>query len=88
MCFRGVLPDTLFTKKKIEDDGASLVVELLDEYGKRVEDGLDSSVKIKFDVLDGDFDVEDKNDWTEEDYKKHVAKPRKDRGPVLITRSP
>lgn len=83
LCFKGDLPPTLLTMDKIEDQGTSLEVELLDESGKRVEVGLESSVKIKIDVLDGDFDVENIEVWTDEDYSKNVARPRKNKGELL-----
>ncbi|KMT14294.1 hypothetical protein BVRB_4g076470 [Beta vulgaris subsp. vulgaris] len=80
--FTGNIPDTMLTMDKIEDEGASLEVELL-ESGKRVEIGPESSMKIKIDVLDGDFDIEDRDDWTEEDYTNNIARPRKTKGALL-----
>ncbi|KNA16304.1 hypothetical protein SOVF_090430 [Spinacia oleracea] len=78
--FKGDVPDTLLTMTKIKDhEGASLEVELLDESGNRVEDGPESCMKIRIDVLDGDFDVEKKED----DYTKNIAKPRNTKGALL-----
>lgn len=84
MSFKGECPDVLLTRKKVEDhEGASLAVNLLDESGNRVEVGPESCVKVKYVVLDGDFEGEDTDDWTEEDFQKNIVTPKKDRGSLL-----
>ncbi|XP_021771763.1 calmodulin-binding protein 60 B-like [Chenopodium quinoa] len=83
LSFKGKIPNEMLTKSNIENEGASLEVELLDEFGKRVEVGVDSCVKIKIDVLDGDFNVEEEINWTEEKFKENIARPRKDKGSLL-----
>ncbi|XP_021772786.1 uncharacterized protein LOC110736787 isoform X1 [Chenopodium quinoa] len=80
--FKGDLPATLFTMTKIADQDVMLEVELLDKSDNRVDYGPESSLKIKIDVLDGDFDVEGRNDLTEE-YTKNITPPRKDKGSLL-----
>ncbi|XP_021742643.1 calmodulin-binding protein 60 D-like isoform X2 [Chenopodium quinoa] len=81
--FKGDLPATLFTMTKIEDQDVMLEVELLDESDNRVDFGPESSLKIKIDVLDGNFDVEGRNDLTEEEYTKNITPPRKNKGSLL-----
>ncbi|XP_021854560.1 calmodulin-binding protein 60 C-like isoform X1 [Spinacia oleracea] len=84
--FNGDVPDTLLTMDKIEDEGASLEVELVDESGNKVEVGAESCVKIKIDVLDDELDTEDRDDsdeLTAEDYTKHIVRPRKNKGALL-----
>ncbi|XP_021742645.1 calmodulin-binding protein 60 F-like isoform X2 [Chenopodium quinoa] len=83
LSFKGIIPNELLTNTNIEKEGTSLKVELLDEFGKRVEVGVDSCVKIKIDVLDGDFNVEEEQNWTEEKFKEKIARPRKGKGSLL-----
>ena len=84
MSFKGELPETLYTNEKIEDLGASITIELCDDSGNKVESDPSSPLKVKIEVLQGDFVVEDcKNDLTVEIYQKNVVSPRKDKGPLL-----
>ncbi|XP_057549896.1 calmodulin-binding protein 60 B-like isoform X2 [Amaranthus tricolor] len=84
LSFKGELPETLYTNEKIEDLGASITIELCDDSGNKVESDPSSPLKVKIEVLQGDFVVEDcKNDLTVEIYQKNVVSPRKDKGPLL-----
>ncbi|XP_074275202.1 calmodulin-binding protein 60 C-like isoform X2 [Silene latifolia] len=79
--FAGNLPESksLFTKEDIKDQGASLKVELHDQYGHKVVVGPESSAKIKIFVVAGDFESED----GDEDISKHVVTPREGKPPLL-----
>ncbi|CAO2836627.1 unnamed protein product [Amaranthus hypochondriacus] len=82
--FKGVLPETLYTNEAIEEGGASITVELCDDSGNKVESDPESPLRVKIDVLQGDFKVEDSNnDLTGEIYKKNVVSPREDKEPLL-----
>ena len=84
MRFVGIFPEVLFTFDNIQqDEGAPLQVVLEDDLGSRVHVGPEASVKIRIFVLDGDFEVDDMDDWTDQDFDKKVAQPRKDKGPLL-----
>lgn len=81
------MPDSLLTKINIEDESASLTLQLYDDSGEKVVDGPESSLKVELVTLDGDFDVENRVDWTEEDFKSYVLSPRKDKGALLKAES-
>lgn len=84
LSFKGVLPETLYTNEAIEEGGASITVELCDDSGNKVESDPESPLRVKIDVLQGDFKVEDSNnDLTGEIYKKNVVSPREDKEPLL-----
>ena len=81
----GTLPDTLWTFKDIQaDDASAPMVELQDGTGSRVEVGPESSAKIQIVALDGDFEVDGRDDWTKEEFDKNVLSPRKDKQPLLV----
>lgn len=82
--FVGTFPDTFLTLNNIQDESASLTVELRDTSGSRVEVGPESSSKIQIVALDGDFEVEDRDHWTHEEFSKHVLEPRKGKRPLLV----
>lgn len=76
---------TLFTGEKVAGEkGAAIIVELIDEStGDVVTSGPESSAKLDVVVLEGDFNDEDDDDWTLEDFESHEAKERKGKGPLL-----
>lgn len=83
--FVGTLPDTLLTFKNIQvEDASALRVELQDSTGSRVEVGPESSAKIQIVALDGDFEVDGRDHWTEEEFYKNVLSPRKGKPPLLV----
>lgn len=85
--FVGSLPETLYTFSNIQDACASLMLELCDSSGYRVEVGPESSAKVRLVVLDGDFEVDGRADWTRKEFDKNLVKPRKDKGPLLKGKS-
>uniref|UniRef100_A0A7C9EBH4 Calmodulin-binding protein 60 A n=1 Tax=Opuntia streptacantha TaxID=393608 RepID=A0A7C9EBH4_OPUST len=82
--FVGIFPKVIFTLDNIQqDEGAPLQVVLEDDIGSRVHVGPEASVKIRIFVLDGDFEVDDMDDWTDQDFDKNIAQPRKGKGQLL-----
>ncbi|XP_078438917.1 calmodulin-binding protein [Wolffia australiana] len=83
--FRTRLAVPLFTGGKVEgDQGAAIHVVLLDaNTGHVVTSGSESSAKLDIVVLEGDFNNEGDNDWTEEDFESHVVKERDGKRPLL-----
>ncbi|MQL82941.1 hypothetical protein Taro_015425 [Colocasia esculenta] len=85
MHFRTRLSLPLFTGGKVEgEQGAAIHVVLLDSStGRVVTMGPESSAKLDVVVLEGDFNNEDDEDWTEEDFESHVVKEREGKRPLL-----
>ncbi|XP_010259795.1 PREDICTED: calmodulin-binding protein 60 B-like [Nelumbo nucifera] len=83
--FRSRLSLPLFTGGKVEgEQGAAVHVVLLDaNTGHVVTTGSESSVKLDVVVLEGDFNNEDDDDWTQEDFESHVVKEREGKRPLL-----
>ncbi|KAG1326931.1 calmodulin-binding protein 60 C [Cocos nucifera] len=83
--FRSRLSLPLFTGGKVEgEQGAAVHVVLLDaNTGHVVTSGQESSAKLDVVVLEGDFNKEDDDDWTEEEFESHVVKEREGRRPLL-----
>ncbi|XP_068647091.1 calmodulin-binding protein 60 D-like [Aristolochia californica] len=83
--FRSCLSLPLFTGGKVEgEQGAAIHVVLLDtNTGCVVTTGPESSAKLDVVVLEGDFNNEDDDDWTHEDFESHVVKEREGKRPLL-----
>ncbi|XP_008800271.1 calmodulin-binding protein 60 B [Phoenix dactylifera] len=83
--FRSTLSLPLFTGGKVEgEQGAAVHVVLLDaNTGHVVTSGQESSAKLDVVVLEGDFNNEDDDDWTEEEFEGHVVKEREGKRPLL-----
>ncbi|MQM07891.1 hypothetical protein Taro_040732 [Colocasia esculenta] len=83
--FRSRLSLPLFTGGKVEgEQGAAIHVVLLDaNSGHVVTTGPEASSKLDIVVLEGDFNNEDDDEWTEEDFESHVVKEREGKGPLL-----
>lgn len=75
----------LFTGGKVEGEhGAAIHVILLDaNSGHIVTSGPGSSVKLDIVVLEGDFNNEDDDGWTQEEFDSHVVKEREGKRPLL-----
>lgn len=75
----------LFTGGKVEgEQGAAIHVVLLDaDSGHVVASGPESFAKLDVVVLEGDFNNEDDDTWTEEDFDSHVVKEREGKRPIL-----
>lgn len=66
------------------EQGAAVHIVLLDaNTGHVVTSGLESSVKLDVVVLEGDFNNEDGDDWTQEEFESHVVKEREGKRPLL-----
>ncbi|TKY54598.1 Calmodulin-binding protein 60 B [Spatholobus suberectus] len=83
--FRSRLSLPLFTGGKVEgEQGAPIHVVLIDaNSGNVVTSGPESCVKLDVVVLEGDFNNEDDEDWTQEDFESHVVKEREGKRPLL-----
>ncbi|CAM8918475.1 unnamed protein product [Rhodiola kirilowii] len=83
--FRSRLSLPLFTGGKVEgEQGAAIHVVVIDaSNGHVVTSGPESSIKLDVVVLEGDFNNEDDDDWTQEDFESHVVKEREGKRPLL-----
>ncbi|GAB2211258.1 hypothetical protein Droror1_Dr00016551 [Drosera rotundifolia] len=83
--FRTKLSLPLFTGGKVEgEQGAAIHIVLLDANNNQVvTSGPESSIKLDVVVLEGDFNTEDGENWSEEDFESHVVKEREGKRPLL-----
>lgn len=83
--FRTKLSLPLFTGGKVEgEQGAAILVVLMDaNTGQIVTSGHAASAKLEITVLEGDFNNEDDEDWTQEDYESHEVREREGKRPLL-----
>ncbi|KAF7153441.1 hypothetical protein RHSIM_Rhsim01G0006700 [Rhododendron simsii] len=83
--FRSRLSLPLFTGGKVEgEQGAAIHIVLVDvNTGHVVTSGNESSVKLDVVVLEGDFNNEDDEGWTQEEFESHVVKEREGKRPLL-----
>ncbi|XP_062078617.1 calmodulin-binding protein 60 B isoform X2 [Humulus lupulus] len=83
--FRSRLSLPLFTGGKVEgEQGAAIHVVLVDgSTGQLVISGPEASVKLDVVVLEGDFNNEDEEGWTQEEFESHVVKEREGKRPLL-----
>ncbi|XVE98741.1 hypothetical protein REPUB_Repub03eG0134000 [Reevesia pubescens] len=83
--FRSRLSLPLFTGGKVEgEQGASIHVVVVDaNTGHAVTTGPEAYVKLDVVVLEGDFNNEDDEDWTQEEFESHVVKEREGKRPLL-----
>lgn len=75
----------LFTGGKVEgEQGAAIHIVLIDgNTGRVVASGPESSVRLDIIVLEGDFNNEDDENWTQEEFESHVVKEREGKRPLL-----
>ncbi|KAH6835387.1 Calmodulin-binding protein [Perilla frutescens var. hirtella] len=75
----------LFTGGKVEgEQGAAIHAVLIDaDTGHVVTSGPESSVKLDIVVLEGDFNNENDEGWTQEEFESHVVKEREGKRPLL-----
>ncbi|KAL8488838.1 hypothetical protein ACS0TY_024952 [Phlomoides rotata] len=83
--FRSRLSLPLFTGGKVEgEQGASVHVVLVDaNTGHLVTSGPESSAKLDIVVAEGDFNTEDDESWSREEFESHVVKERDGKRPLL-----
>lgn len=66
------------------EQGAAIHIVLVDgNTGHLVTSGPEASVKLDVVVLEGDFNVEDDEGWTQEEFESHVVKEREGKRPLL-----
>lgn len=65
------------------EQGAILVVLLDAITGHVVTSGPESSIKLDVVVLEGDFNNEDEEGWTPEEFESHIVKEREGKRPLL-----
>ena len=83
--FKSRLSLPLFTGGKVEgEQGAAIHVVLVDaSTGRVVTSGTEASVKLDVVVLEGDFNNEADEGWTQEEFESHVVKEREGKRPLL-----
>ncbi|KAL5699848.1 hypothetical protein ACHQM5_030689 [Ranunculus cassubicifolius] len=83
--FKSRMSLSLFTGGKVEGERGSVIrAVLLDmNSGHVVTSGPESSAKLDVVVLEGDFNNEDDENWTEQDFESHVVKEREGKRPLL-----
>lgn len=79
------MPPHLFTGGKVEgEQGAAIHIVLLDvSTGRVVQTGPESAAKLNVVVLEGDFNEEADELWTEEHFESHEVKEREGKRPLL-----
>ncbi|KAE8711274.1 Calmodulin-binding protein 60 C [Hibiscus syriacus] len=84
--FRSRLSLPIFTGGKVEgEQGAAIHIVMVDSNtGHVVTTGPEASVKVDVVVLEGDFNNEDDEDWTQEEFESHVVKEREGKRPLLM----
>ncbi|XWS15668.1 hypothetical protein CRYUN_Cryun34aG0021600 [Craigia yunnanensis] len=83
--FRSRLSLPLFTGGKVEgEQGATIHIVLIDaNTGHVITCGPESLVKLDVVVLEGDFNNEDDDNWTQEEFDSHIVKEREGKRPLL-----
>ncbi|KAI4381107.1 hypothetical protein MLD38_007215 [Melastoma candidum] len=83
--FRSRLSLPLFTGGKVEgEQGSAIHVVLVDvNSGLVITSGPESSIKLDVVVLEGDFNNEDEEGWSQEEFESHVVKEREGKRPLL-----
>ncbi|KAK9277795.1 hypothetical protein L1049_027351 [Liquidambar formosana] len=75
----------IFTGTRIEgEDCSNLKVALIDALtGQIVNSGPESSAKVEIVVLEGDFDGDESDNWTLEEFKNNIVREREGKKPLL-----
>ncbi|GAB2212832.1 hypothetical protein Drorol1_Dr00020828, partial [Drosera rotundifolia] len=83
--FRTRLSQPIFTDRDIAGvHGAAIQVALLDASTFTVVTSLPgSSMRLNVVVLDGDFNQDDEENWTAEEFDRHIVRERDGRRPLL-----
>lgn len=83
--FRSKLALPLFTGSKVEGENGSAIHVVLQDAstGQVVTEGPEASAKLEVVVLEGDFSVDDDEDWTEEDFQQNEVRERDGKRPLL-----
>ncbi|CAN4088247.1 unnamed protein product [Withania somnifera] len=82
--FLDLISPPVFTGTRIEGEESSLKVALVDVLtGKVVFSGPESCAKVEIVVLEGDFDSDDGDNWTAEEFKSNIVREREGKKPLL-----
>lgn len=82
--FLDVISPPVFTGTRIEGEESSLKVALVDAHtGQVVSSGPESCAKVEIVVLEGDFDGDDGDNWTAEEFKNNIVREREGKKPLL-----
>ncbi|KAG6545160.1 hypothetical protein Mapa_013425 [Marchantia paleacea] len=83
--FRNKLALPLFTGSKVEGEQGSAIHVVLQEAssGEVVTGGAEASAKLEIVVLEGDFSLDDDEDWPQEDFENHEVRERDGKRPLL-----
>lgn len=82
--FLDLISPPVFTGTRIEGEESSLKVALVDVLtGKVVCSGPESCAKVEIVVLEGDFDSDDGDNWTAEEFKSNIVREREGKKPLL-----
>lgn len=74
----------VFTGARIEGDDSTIKVALVDTLtGQIVTSGPESSAKVEIVVLEGDFDGDESDNWTIEEFKNNIVREREGKKPLL-----
>ncbi|XVF12143.1 hypothetical protein REPUB_Repub08aG0088800 [Reevesia pubescens] len=75
----------VFTGARIEAEGCSAIkVAIVDVLtGQIVTSGPESSAKVEVVVLEGDFDGDEGDNWTFEEFKNNIVREREGKKPLL-----
>ncbi|KAG5230109.1 calmodulin-binding protein [Salix suchowensis] len=75
----------VFTGARIEgEEGPAIKVILVDTLtGKIVNSGPESSSRVEIVVLEGDFDGDEGENWTPEEFKNNIVREREGKKPLL-----
>ncbi|XP_073260988.1 calmodulin-binding protein 60 A isoform X3 [Populus alba] len=75
----------VFTGARIEgEEGPAIKVVLVDTLtGKIVNSGPESSSRVEIVVLEGDFDGDEGENWTPEEFKNNIVREREGKKPLL-----
>ncbi|KAL3538246.1 hypothetical protein ACH5RR_001612 [Cinchona calisaya] len=83
--FDDKLPCRLFTGCRVEaEDSGPVKVMLRDSRSRRIiTSGPLSSIKVTVVVLDGDFNKDDQDDWTEQEFNYRTVREREGKRPLV-----
>ncbi|CAL4898761.1 unnamed protein product [Urochloa decumbens] len=82
LCFVNRMSEKIFTKKEVRAaDGSYIKIRISNPQSSICPRLLSANVKIV--VLDGDFNADNREGWTSEDFDNHIVLPRDNVGAVL-----
>ncbi|GMH01309.1 hypothetical protein Nepgr_003148 [Nepenthes gracilis] len=83
--FINALSLPVFTGTRIEgEDGSAIKVAVVDALTDEIANsGPESSAKVEIVVLEGDFDSDEGESWTKEEFQNNIVKEREGKKPLL-----